>query len=118
MTDSASRTSALQASYGTFSPTSLSIAVAADLTHRSAMPVARLDAPEADFGSMWTSQSFLESAAVVRSQASRTKGVRTSLVVALYVAGISTARSEEHTSELQSLRHLVCRLLLEKKKYT
>src|ERR1039458_4592934 len=27
-------------------------------------------------------------------------------------------RSEEHTSELQSLRHLVCRLLLEKKKNT
>src|SRR5258705_9201134 len=29
---------------------------------------------------------------------------------------IDIARSEEHTSELQSLRHLVCRLLLEKKK--
>src|SRR5439155_3434254 len=28
----------------------------------------------------------------------------------------STARSEEHTSELQSRGHLVCRLLLEKKK--
>src|SRR5258705_10003769 len=28
----------------------------------------------------------------------------------------SGPRSEEHTSELQSLRHLVCRLLLEKKK--
>src|SRR5262245_63603381 len=28
----------------------------------------------------------------------------------------SQLRSEEHTSELQSLRHLVCRLLLEKKK--
>src|SRR5262245_7045713 len=27
----------------------------------------------------------------------------------------SGTRSEEHTSELQSLRHLVCRLLLEKK---
>src|SRR5262245_63899324 len=27
----------------------------------------------------------------------------------------ATQRSEEHTSELQSLRHLVCRLLLEKK---
>src|SRR5437899_11863458 len=27
-----------------------------------------------------------------------------------------STRSEEHTSELQSLRHLVCRLLLEKKK--
>src|SRR5438045_6018562 len=29
---------------------------------------------------------------------------------------VVTNRSEEHTSELQSLRHLVCRLLLEKKK--
>src|SRR2546425_4070546 len=28
----------------------------------------------------------------------------------------STPRSEEHTSELQSLAYLVCRLLLEKKK--
>src|SRR2546423_15124692 len=28
----------------------------------------------------------------------------------------STGRSEEHTSELQSLAYLVCRLLLEKKK--
>src|ERR1039458_10424846 len=27
-----------------------------------------------------------------------------------------SSRSEEHTSELQSLRHLVCRLLLEKTK--
>src|SRR5258705_6954086 len=32
------------------------------------------------------------------------------------VTGAAHARSEEHTSELQSLRHLVCRLLLEKKK--
>src|SRR5262245_3320686 len=30
--------------------------------------------------------------------------------------GCQYTRSEEHTSELQSLRHLVCRLLLEKKK--
>src|SRR5205814_7964752 len=33
-------------------------------------------------------------------------------VLALLLGGL--ARSEEHTSELQSLRHLVCRLLLEK----
>src|SRR5258705_8170920 len=34
-----------------------------------------------------------------------------------YGVGFSwNCRSEEHTSELQSLRHLVCRLLLEKKK--
>src|ERR1035438_8962739 len=32
--------------------------------------------------------------------------------------GMVLKRSEEHTSELQSLRHLVCRLLLEKKKDT
>src|SRR5258705_10171648 len=31
-------------------------------------------------------------------------------------SGSPDPRSEEHTSELQSLRHLVCRLLLEKKK--
>src|SRR5262245_63134842 len=31
------------------------------------------------------------------------------------VARPCPSRSEEHTSELQSLRHLVCRLLLEKK---
>src|SRR5687767_15558476 len=30
--------------------------------------------------------------------------------------GVDDARSEEHTSELQSLAYLVCRLLLEKKK--
>src|SRR5690554_7711422 len=38
--------------------------------------------------------------------------------MALTVPGSNTAemRSEEHTSELQSRPHLVCRLLLEKKK--
>src|SRR5690349_22462909 len=37
---------------------------------------------------------------------------------ALYgaAAGLNVCRSEEHTSELQSRRDLVCRLLLEKKK--
>src|SRR2546425_6468352 len=30
--------------------------------------------------------------------------------------GVHNTRSEEHTSELQSLAYLVCRLLLEKKK--
>src|SRR5205814_5269301 len=35
-----------------------------------------------------------------------------------YSCATDFTRSEEHTSELQSLRHLVCRLLLEKKKQT
>src|SRR5258708_13495708 len=33
-------------------------------------------------------------------------------------AHLDAMRSEEHTSELQSPDHLVCRLLLEKKKHT
>src|SRR5258708_19033282 len=36
----------------------------------------------------------------------------------LKIANIEQRRSEEHTSELQSPDHLVCRLLLEKKKKT
>src|SRR2546429_6698407 len=35
-----------------------------------------------------------------------------------YKARMKEGRSEEHTSELQSRLHLVCRLLLEKKKKT
>src|SRR5437870_10833180 len=34
----------------------------------------------------------------------------------LHYGDLSDSRSEEHTSELQSRGHLVCRLLLEKKK--
>src|SRR5205809_4031120 len=37
-------------------------------------------------------------------------------LVASNTLGRLSARSEEHTSELQSRLHLVCRLLLEKKK--
>src|SRR5438874_3598322 len=46
-------------------------------------------------------------------------GFSLALVLLLILGGIgwwSAARSEEHTSELQSRRDLVCRLLLEKKK--
>src|SRR5207253_3749711 len=35
----------------------------------------------------------------------------------ILLLGIAAVRSEEHTSELQSRGHLVCRLLLEKKKH-
>src|SRR5689334_23952224 len=38
-------------------------------------------------------------------------------VAAIFLASAISNRSEEHTSELQSQFHLVCRLLLEKKKY-
>src|SRR5258705_9036069 len=37
------------------------------------------------------------------------------IITPALICGAFEHRSEEHTSELQSLRHLVCRLLLEKK---
>src|SRR5687768_18282893 len=40
----------------------------------------------------------------------------TQAIVVLGPRGATIRRSEEHTSELQSRLHLVCRLLLEKKK--
>src|SRR3712207_7119248 len=36
----------------------------------------------------------------------------------IVASSVQVARSEEHTSELQSRQYLVCRLLLEKKKQT
>src|SRR6266545_2094484 len=46
----------------------------------------------------------------------RALAARLTAVPLLIVARAGSARSEEHTSELQSLAYLVCRLLLEKKK--
>src|SRR2546425_9625669 len=43
---------------------------------------------------------------------------RRGLARALFGSTAEEIRSEEHTSELQSLAYLVCRLLLEKKKNT
>src|SRR5690349_22365136 len=49
--------------------------------------------------------------------ASARRGIRASLQTTSSVqSSLGVARSEEHTSELQSRRDLVCRLLLEKKK--
>src|SRR3712207_7318733 len=47
-------------------------------------------------------------------------GALAGMVVRIWPARLVsiTARSEEHTSELQSRQYLVCRLLLEKKKPT
>src|SRR5690625_5508784 len=52
----------------------------------------------------------------------KTGGVNRQVTIVITIHGHDTAqihpviRSEEHTSELQSRGHLVCRLLLEKKK--
>src|SRR2546425_2831609 len=56
--------------------------------------------------SAWADTTRAYVASISRSSASSTRSPRTRL----------GGRSEEHTSELQSLAYLVCRLLLEKKK--
>src|SRR5262245_64026271 len=55
-------------------------------------------------------------ASVQPSTAASAPGVPRSSARACRTWRTTPRRSEEHTSELQSLRHLVCRLLLEKKK--
>src|SRR5258705_8332315 len=45
----------------------------------------------------------------------RSPDIRSSRITSCKPRSSAILRSEEHTSELQSLRHLVCRLLLEKK---
>src|SRR5438046_216010 len=74
----------------------------------------KLETPAAATSSAWIgvpgavgTLSRLHASAGVTSTASRTSVPRVAFIA---------HRSEEHTSELQSLTNLVCRLLLEKKK--
>src|SRR5205823_12498971 len=53
---------------------------------------------------------------VVREAHSAAKLHHPNIVTVFGWCNFATLRSEEHTSELQSLAYLVCRLLLEKKK--
>src|SRR3712207_6986276 len=74
------------------------------------------------FRSRRTVERRIEMAAVTNGSARRRAalavwvGAVTLAAAAVTPAGAETARSEEHTSELQSRQYLVCRLLLEKKK--
>src|SRR3712207_7085519 len=78
-------------------------ASAAVITHRSAAPTAASALMVSRTGSKPPGCS---AAASVHPPINRTGAA----------ADETTARSEEHTSELQSRQYLVCRLLLEKKK--
>src|SRR5438270_7734643 len=59
----------------------------------------------------------ISSAATGRSSTARRRSTAATTWRCAATAGRRSARSEEHTSELQSQSNLVCRLLLEKKKY-
>src|SRR5438876_9052475 len=56
--------------------------------------------------------------AAIRSRLAPPAQPRIDAVIGTDAASTTSGRSEEHTSELQSPVHLVCRLLLEKKKKT
>src|SRR2546422_4377121 len=58
----------------------------------------------------------VQEVAVLGIQEDRPEVFLVVVVVAQEIPGELRYRSEEHTSELQSRLHLVCRLLLEKKK--
>src|SRR5690554_7568846 len=63
-----------------------------------------------------TSRTTVSPHSKIEWMSSRSSSSSTSSSVAS--STIESSRSEEHTSELQSRPHLVCRLLLEKKKNT
>src|SRR5947209_14800771 len=51
------------------------------------------------------------------NQRASSSSARSTTISSLVARAVHPIRSEEHTSELQSRQYLVCRLLLEKKKY-
>src|SRR5690625_3007624 len=69
----------------------------------------------ADTWDIWKDKSFMEGLKHIQKEcrAGLEKIRELNSVISLFLQKI---RSEEHTSELQSRGHLVCRLLLEKKK--
>src|SRR2546425_6466424 len=74
----------------------------------------RFHADEGGVVQPMVSPFHFDDAVAARGRASQANGVHGGLGAA--AAKAHHFRSEEHTSELQSLAYLVCRLLLEKKK--
>src|SRR5262249_61760754 len=92
-------------SFPTRRSSDLLVAVRADSRHRAALwRVARI-------GHHATARARQRQEVVARQHAAGMQGGE-------FAVAVSGGRSEEHTSELQSLTNLVCRLLLEKKKKT
>src|SRR5258705_3031588 len=68
------------------------------------------------YTTLFRSGRALEQAVAGRQRPTEFQEARAPHAAVRKIGGEIIQRSEEHTSELQSLRHLVCRLLLEKKK--
>src|SRR5205823_13759835 len=90
------------------------------LSLHDALPIYRLLGTVATFQDPWHPAVLRLVAEVGRAGEAAGKSVgicgEAAADPALAVVLVGLGRSEEHTSELQSLAYLVCRLLLEKKK--
>src|SRR5262249_62173436 len=92
------------------------------LSLHDALPISAVSTrrPSGLKAARWSSSACpFRTATALPVPASQTRAVWSSEAVATHwPSGLNTARSEEHTSELQSLTNLVCPLLLEKKNQT
>src|SRR5437899_6835863 len=70
----------------------------------------------ADVINLSATSSSLTKGETLKDTARNLEALHADILVLRHGSAGAPQRSEEHTSELQSLRHLVCRLLLEKKK--
>src|SRR2546425_3046716 len=68
-----------------------------------------------DWKDAWLTESFVHFMAQVYAESALPGVAATHVRTWANVGTFAATRSEEHTSELQSLAYLVCRLLLEKK---
>src|SRR5712692_12079727 len=83
---------------------------------RDLMKTLRANRPNDDLGIVEKAYEFSQKNHAGQTRASGDPYLVHPLEVACVLAEMKMDRSEEHTSELQSQFHLVCRLLLEKKK--
>src|SRR5438045_6946508 len=97
----------------------MAVAIGSCTAARTRPPSMKTEAitPASEKGSFMPANPAAAPNAIMVMNASGTRKAADGLRVARKAAFL-VPRSEEHTSELQSLRHLVCRLLLEKKKKT
>src|SRR5207253_6869852 len=89
------------------------------LSLHDALPISRWLTREPSTGKLWRGEEFRQAQAVPNCEPAAHAATVSHEAARLVEEEVRqvTARSEEHTSELQSRGHLVCRLLLEKKKY-
>src|SRR5439155_21600133 len=115
VTDTASHSPSANLSVDVGNPV-VSVAIASPANNATVSGSVTVSGTASDTVSVSSVQVSVDNGAY--SNASGTTNWSYSFNTASLSNGSHTLRSEEHTSELQSRGHLVCRLLLEKKKKT